>query len=309
MGEIHRVIESNGAQGALSFDFDRKVVEVAAGYMANEDASIGFLYSGFTHVGLPHRRLDDDAAWQVETDRAMMVVEPGRRGIPGGQPIFVGVPYGSKARLIMLYLQTAAIKTSSREVELGKNLHQWLKKMGLSVGGKTVHDVREQAERISRCRINFEFRSSGATGLINQNIVDNAMFIDDDNSGRTQFLEKVMLSEVFYSQLLKHPVPIEEAAIRALNGHSQALDIYCWLSYRLHVLKAPTPISWVALKAQFGTGVAQMKHFKAKFVDNLKLALAVYPAAAVDLTPAGMILHPSRAPISPKIIQFPSLGR
>ena len=38
----------------------------------------------------------------------------------------VGVPYGSRARLIILYLQSEALKTQSREVELGKTLHAWL---------------------------------------------------------------------------------------------------------------------------------------------------------------------------------------
>lgn len=34
----------------------------------------------------------------------MLLVEPGRRAVRDGIPIAVGVPYGSKARLIMLYL-------------------------------------------------------------------------------------------------------------------------------------------------------------------------------------------------------------
>lgn len=47
-------------------------------------------------------------------------MEPGRRVVPEGEPIPVGVPYGSRARLILLYLQSEATKTGNREVELGK---------------------------------------------------------------------------------------------------------------------------------------------------------------------------------------------
>lgn len=300
MGIIHDLIENEGRQGALSFDYDRRIIKIAAEYMAMEESSIGFLYSGFTHVGLPHKRLSDDAAWQVTTDRVTMVVEPGRKASPSGQPVYVGVPYGSKARLIMLYLQTEALKTNNREVELGRSLRDWLKRMGIPQGGKSIADVREQAERISRCRINFEFHGGNSSGLINQNIVDTAMFFDDNSQNKTQFLERVKLSEVFFEQLIRHPVPIEEAAIRSLNGHSQALDIYCWLAYRLHVLHRPTPISWVAIKAQFGTGVVRMGHFKTKFIDNLKLAQAVYPDAKTDVTSTGLTLYPSKPPVSPK---------
>ncbi|MDO8173332.1 replication protein RepA [Acetobacter tropicalis] len=301
MGTVHQLIEEHGRQGALSFDEDRKVIEIAADYMAYEDPGIGFLYSGFAHVGLPHKRLADDAVWQIETDRAVMIVEPGRRAVRGASPISVGVPFGSKARLIMLYLQTEAIKTQNREIELGKSLRDWLKRMGIPQGGKSIKDVKEQAERIFRCRMSFHFQAGNSSGLINQNIVDGAIFVDHkDDDGRQQFLERAKLSEIFFEQLQKHPIPIEEAAIKALNGHSQALDIYCWLAYRLHVLKTPTAITWPALKAQFGAGVTRIDHFRPKFIDNLKLALAVYPFAKTDITKVGLILHPSRPPVAPR---------
>jgi hypothetical protein len=46
---------------------------------------------------------------------------------------------------------------------------------------------------------------------------------------------------------------------------------------------------------------AAMKTFKFKFVPNLKLALAVYPAAKVeDDGERGLILHPSPAPVTNK---------
>ena len=80
-----------------------------------------------------------------------------------------------------------------------------------------------------------------------------------------------------------------------------ALDIYAWLSYRLHVLKGPTPISWVALKAQFGGGFEHMRTFRAHFLENLRLALAVYRDAKVEDSPQGLQLFPSKPPVSPRI--------
>ena len=62
--------------------------------------------------------------------------------------ISVGVPYGSRARLIMLYLQSEALKTINRSVELGKSLLNWLGKMGIPPSGKSIQSIREQAERI-----------------------------------------------------------------------------------------------------------------------------------------------------------------
>ncbi|MBF0889483.1 MULTISPECIES: replication protein RepA [Gluconobacter] len=304
MAEVHRIIEQIGRQGALQLDIDRRVIDIASGYMSSEELGIGFLYSGWAQAALPHRRLKSSAAWQVKSDHVTLLVEPGRRPGKDAEPEYVGVPYGSKARLIMLYLQTEALKTNSREIEIGKSLRSWLNRMGIPIGGKAVADVRDQAERIARCRLSFHIKTADSTGFLNQNIIDSGMITEyDDATGKpTSFLDAVKLSENFFQQLKRHPVPIEEAAIRHLNGHSQALDIYCWLAYRLHVLKKPTPVTWAALKLQFGPGVARMDHFRTGFLDNLGLALAVYPAAKVDVDRTGATLFPSPPPVKPKTL-------
>ena len=46
--------------------------------------------------------------------RVTLLVEPGRLKYGGKIKLF-GVPYGARARMILLYLQTHAIRTSSRE--------------------------------------------------------------------------------------------------------------------------------------------------------------------------------------------------
>jgi hypothetical protein len=302
LGTIHQLLEVHGKQAALQFDVDRRVLEAAHDYMSDEEGGVGFIYSGFAQAALPHKKLADDAVWQIQTERVMLLVEPGRRAVRDGVPVAVGVPYGSKARLIMLYLMGKALETNCREVELGKSLRSWLEKMGIPQGGKSIRDVKEQAERISRCRLSFQIQQDGRTGLVNQNIVDSALFFDAEEPDQgSLFLEKAKLSESFFDQLKKHPVPLEEAAIRAINGHSMALDLYCWLAYRLHVLPGARTVSWKALKSQFGTGFSRIDHFRPTFKDNLALALAVYPAASVEVTERGLILQPSKPPVAPKI--------
>jgi hypothetical protein len=128
MGEVHRLLREAGREAALRSDFDRRVVEAAA-YLASEDVEIGFLYSGWAQAALPHKRLPDDAPWQITTERVTLIVQPGLRAVPGGEPVSVGVPYGSRARLILLYLQSEALRTNSREIELGKSLHAWLRRL------------------------------------------------------------------------------------------------------------------------------------------------------------------------------------
>ena len=56
---------------------------------------------------------------------------------------------------ILLFLQSEAIRTNSREIELGRSMRVWLGSMGLSIGGTTYKLVTEQAKRISRCSLTF----------------------------------------------------------------------------------------------------------------------------------------------------------
>jgi hypothetical protein len=305
MGTVHEILEARGKQGAIQAGVDRGVVEAASLYMSDEDGSLGFAFSGWAQCALPHRRLPDDSRWEIAGERVRLVVEPGLRPTSENGPMeHVGVPYGSVARLILLFLQTEALRKKTREVELGGSLRQWLSKIGASIGGSNARAVRDQAERISRCRLTFHIQGSGTVGLVNQSIVDRALFIENDSLSRQGrlSLETAKLSEGFFEQLMKHPVPIEEAAIKAISNNPAALDAYLWLAYRLHVLSGDKLITWKALKSQFGTGYKELFHFKPRFTQALALATAVYPAAKIEVLEQGVVLKPSKPPVAPRMI-------
>lgn len=308
MGQIHQLLEAKGKTATIeSGAASRDVIEAAALYMADEDNALAFAYSGWAQCALPHRRIPVDQLWEVSSERMRLVVEPGRRpsGPDGSGPMeFCGVPFGAYARLILLYLQTEALRTSSREVELGKSWREWMGRIGIPWGGSSGKAVREQAELLSRCRLTFHLQGNGRAGLVNQSIVDRALFIEASEGSRQGrlSLETAKLSEAFYEQLRRHPVPLEEAAIKSLANNSAALDCYIWLAYRLHSLSTPRLVTWAALKAQHGQGFAKLYHFKNKFPAVLSLATAVYPDANVEVAEQGIILRPSRPPVAPRLI-------
>lgn len=307
MGSVHRLLNEKGRQGALEVGVvDRRELEAAAAFLADEDTTAAFLYSGWCQAALPHKKLPDNEGWQIKSDQVTLIVEPGMKEGKAGKPQPVGVPYGSRAKLILIFLQTEAVRTQCREVELGGSLRSWLGRLGIAPGGQNIAAVRDQAERISRCHLTFQVTRGRATGLLHQNIMDTALFLDNVEDGQgSLFLETATLSDGFFKQLQKHPVPLAEAAIRQLSNNSMGLDTYAWLAYRLHSLTGPTPIHWRGLMTQFGGGFRQLKHFKPRFVANLRLALAVYPDAKVQIDDEkGVILHPSRPPIAHKRILF-----
>jgi hypothetical protein len=152
--------------------------------------------------------------------------------------------------------------------------------------------------------MSFQIQQGGMTGFVNQNLVDTAMFTTGADSS---LLETVQLSERFFAELQRHPVPLQEAAIRALSNNSMALDIYCWLAYRLRSLKDVTTVSWAALMPQFGVAFQGKKDFRRRFLENLRLALAVYPEARVEVIRGGLKMLPSAPSVPSKGDKSPRL--
>ena len=293
MGEVHQLILREGLEGARSkaeTRADRQAVEAAAAVMAEEVSRFGITHAGFAMTSLPHKRIEEPL-WRRQGHRTTLLVESGRTGQGG----WIGVPYGSMARLILLYLQTEAIRTSDPEVELGRSMHAWLSRMGIPAGGKNYKLVGEQARRISACRLTFLTEIPGAELRQNGAFVQNAITLTAaaDERQRALWQDRVRLDDGFWRSLREHPVPVREEAVRAIGTRSLALDVYIWLAYRLHSLSRSTPVAWTALHGQFGAGFKAVRQLKPTFREALAIALAVYPEAKVGVEAAGVVLHPS----------------
>ena len=153
MGTVHNLILLHGLDGARSMAVtktERQAVQAAAAVMFEERSGLGITHAGFAMTSLPHKRIDD-AVWERQGYQTTLLIESGRTR----QKALIGIPYGSVARLILLYLQTEAIRTGSPEIVLGKSLNRWIERMDLTPGGKTRQLVTEQARRISACRLTF----------------------------------------------------------------------------------------------------------------------------------------------------------
>lgn len=293
MATIHKLIAEQGIDFVRSVTLgkaERQAVDTAYAIMSDESQRIGVMHAGWAMTSLPHKQIPE-LTWARQAGGIKLVVESGRDAEQ--QP--VGIPFGSVARMILLYLQTEAVKTRSRDIPLGRSMNQWLSSLGIDSGGRQYQLVREQSKRLSLCRLTFFRESANAMMVSNGSFVRDAILPSSaaQDSQLTLWQESVRLDEGFYASLIEHPMPVREAAIREIGGRSMAIDIYIWLAYRLHALERPTPISWAALYAQFGGGFAQIRQFRAKFKEPLNLALAAYPEAHVSIDDAGVILYPS----------------
>jgi hypothetical protein len=297
---VHQLVLLHGWKKARELETAKRrhLVDIAAEVMADEVGRIGITYAGFCLTSLPHKRLPDGEVWQKRGHRVTLLVEPGNMQVAGQIKPF-GIPYGARARLILLYLQSEATRTGSREVEIGRSMRAWMERMGLSVGGETAKALREQAARISACSLKFFWEGEGASGWKRGGIISAGLrFHAEDMLEQPRLWEdKVILDELFWEALKSHPVPLREAALRELKDRSMSLDLYVWLAYRLHQLEKPTPIRWAALLAQFGGGYKDPSHFRPRFRDALAASLAAYPEARVSVGDDGITLNPSAPPV------------
>jgi hypothetical protein len=274
-----------------------------AAEMAGRDGEeVSFLHAGFCMAALPHRCPRNDCEpWIRANGRFKLAVWPGRMLRADGGWAEVGVPYGTKARLILLYLMTAAIQTRSRCVPMERSMSAWLRKIGLPVTGGargTIRPVREQALRISRCSLTLRLdEDDGRASLHDRRMVDGLHLWAADES--EEWPEYVELTEAFYEHLLEHAVPLDEQAIARLKGSSLALDLYVWLCYRLPRLERPARLSFAQLVPQFGSQIRSVASFAQNLREALLDVVAVYPGARVELVPGGIELYPAPPAVHP----------
>lgn len=297
MADVHQLILLHGideARRQAATKHDRRIVEAAYQMLSDDAERMGFTYSGFALTSLPHKPYPE-LTWKREGHNLTMVIQSGvdRSERP------LGLPYGSYARFILLFLQSEAVRTSDREIELGRSMRVWLGSMGLSIGGTTYKMVSEQAKRISGCTLTFFADREGAQiksrgGFVKTEISMSSVIGDQPSLWQ----DRVVLDEDFYRALREHPVPVSESALRAIGPRSMVIDLYIWLAYRLHSLSRDVEIGWPTLQKQFGFGFQLVRKFRMHFSECLALAMAAYPEARVSISERGIVLHPSRPAVA-----------
>jgi hypothetical protein len=167
MAEVHQLIIEQGIESARRqavSKHERVVIEAAYQVLSDDAEKIGFTYSGFALTSLPHKPTED-LLWKREGHNLTMLVESGRDRT--GQHI--GLPYGSFARFILLFLQSEAIKNQTREVELaaacGCGLDPWdYRSAAPPISGLTSRHAGFPAAASPSSRIALALRSRAVEG-------------------------------------------------------------------------------------------------------------------------------------------------
>jgi hypothetical protein len=118
--------------------------------------------------------------------------------------------------------------------------------------------------------------------------------------GEATWGSHVLLSERFFREATEAPVPLDLRVLRALRSPFE-IDIYVWLTWRFFRLRKPVAIPWASLALQFGSGYANPRHFKKRFLGYLRGVIDYYPEIRLESTSSGLLLKPSPTHIEPKV--------
>ena len=256
-------------------------------------------HSFLCSVGFPHRALPpEQRTYEKSSGSISLQLTAGHLPTASGDFQAVGIPYGPRARLLLLHLCSQAVLNQSAEIEVADSFTAFARSLGLGTCGKSLKSLREQISRTSAVSMRLSKRNGDYINTFQSPIFSHFQAeIPSDHRQKTLFPSYVKFSHEFYNSLVDHAVPLRIEAIQALTHSSRCLDIYCWLAHRLCRLKRPQRIRWTSLRFQFGNRSQDMSGFKRRFKEALKQVLLVYPEAKVEPVYGGVQITPSKPPV------------
>ena len=269
---------------------------------AYDAGAIGFIAKFLVQTTLPHRRQSGSHYTRTDGRFTLRITDVGGAGLP----------FGSYPRLILIWMTSEAVRTSSRELELGASLSRFMAELGLQATGGhwgTIPRFRDQMQRLIGAAISMRWEQETCG---KQAFGENLLLADRYQLWWTpQILptvpssaSSITLSANFYEQLVAAPVPLDLRAVRVLKQSPLALDLYAWATRRVSYLERPTLICWEALRRSFGAGYADTPQgrvkFRARVLDAFGRVCRVYSALRLEIEHGGVLLLPS-APHIPRL--------
>jgi hypothetical protein len=276
----------------------RRILESAIEVIGEPPVRRSYQHAVLCQCGLPRKRTDE-TTFERSTGMVSLKIKAGELW-DGCRWVQQPLPYGTRPRLALIHVATEAVRTRSPVVEVGHSVREFLLRLGMDTGGKEYATFQRQMRSLAATEMRLGI---GLDTLRVQPIQNFAAWLHETGKQRTLWPATITLTMEFFTSLIEAAVPLDPRALAALSHSSLALDVYAWLSHRLHRVRrqAGERVSWISLKEQFGQEFADRKNFVRKLRGALRQVRSVYPDARIETVRGGLLLLPSRPPV-PKII-------
>ena len=218
------------------------------------------------------------------------------------------LPFGNFPRLLLAWVCTEAVRTQNRELVLGRSLSEFMRTLGVySSAGGVATRLRNQMRRLFNAHVQLVYEDECSEATVNALIARRTEFWWNPKrpDESTLWKSKLELSEDFFNEIIRHPVPLDLNTLTALKRSPLGLDLYLWLTYRTFALRDPLRLSWRQVYRQFGADPAQagdkniVNAFRTKCLRELKKIKLAWPGLNYTTAPGVLILHPSTPVIAP----------
>jgi hypothetical protein len=281
---------------------------------SEEARELAFHHTVFCQTSLPYRDPGDSLRlWEREQGNITLQVEAGYIANPTTRKMMpVGLPWGTKPRLILAHLNAEALRQTSREIEVEGSLSAFVKRIRGFNGGREIRAFKDQLTRLSASNMRLAlFRENRALQINSHIVTAFELWPEKDERQRVLWPQVITLSSEYFASLQAHAVPLYEDDLAALAHSALALDLYAWLAQRLHRITPTKPafIPWSVLKQQFGPDYVRMAKFKEKFRAALQQVHTRYNRSRFDLDDRGITLHHSLPPVTKRQVLLPTLTK
>ena len=285
----------------------KRLIRASAAIRQNAPEEITYQHTVLCQTALPVRRPDEGVrVWEREQGRAALRIEAGAARDPRSRKfVELPLPFGPKARMVLMHLNSEAIRRRSPEIEVEDSMTAFVRRlMRADPNGREIRAFKDQLSALSAATVRLATDQGERTGQVNTQIVGAFdLWFPKDARQRVLWPSTVRLSTDYFDSLLGHAVPLDERAIASLAHSAQALDAYAWLTQRLHRVpkEAPQFVPWPALQEQFGQGFTRVRDFRRKFLLTLHQVHLAYPEARFAADEGGMTLSHSRPPVAKRL--------
>jgi hypothetical protein len=285
---------------------NKRLINAHTDILAGPADDIAFSHTVLTQCSLPYRPTDE-RVWIRNQGNVSLLIEAGRAQHPDtGKWVELPLPHGEKPRLIMLHLNSEALRTGSPIIDVEGSLTAFVRALGIDTNGRNLRTLRDQLARLAAAHVTLGI---GPDTIKADVIRQFRIWWPDDARQKVLWPTVVRLDPDYFDTLTKHAVPLDSRAVAALAHSALDLDVYTWLAQRLHRISQgkPQTITWQSLKSQFGPDYDRLRKFREKFVPALKTVLTVYPSARIETADAGLVLWNSPPPILKRQVSTPRL--
>lgn len=292
-----------------------KIIEAAEAMRLDPDkAEAAYIARQLVQATLPHKNPGNVPAWSRVNGNLTLGIQPGYDFKTGKSS---GYPYGTIPRLLLFWLNTEAVKTKSRRIELGNSLASFMRELDLNPGNggtgakrSDAHRLREQMERLFRARITFEvaLEKDGRIAEARRDMLvaeETVLWWSEKQPEQGAFWNSwVELGEKFFNEIIASPVPVDMRALKALKRSPLALDLYAWATYTAYQTQKIGQsrfVAWEWLHRQIGAEYSDIKDFAKSARTALRKVQAVYSELGLEYAKGGVKVLPCNPHVRVKL--------